>query len=1835
MPRRTAMEAECSKYRARRCRGRMPGATSAPSATASPRGDPTTCTSSAGGGCERAPVGGCLPADYGALSRMVRMTDPHSDLLTRLQRLLDDGRKSEARSLARATLDELPASAEPLLVGALQLVELRAALDMGPATQELARLCRDALNNVRGDEDLESRARLSQLRLALDLQDDAAARDAHVWLGEHRPRLAPNVLGQLFMLESQLAPSREAGCEHLLRGIASLPAGHDQLELRLVLAHVQLGVGQATESLDALLLEALENAEHHQIIYALESLAWYHYERLSAETIQRVVDSAQDRAPHVSGFLLARTGRVEEGIQTLRGGIQRESEHLRARSLHILLPLLPNGPERRRHVDELEQLLDRDDHPEARHDLAWAQAQLASAERDVELMERALANARRAAPSLARVGTETVVDVLAELIVLRSGEPTAELGKLGTELLRTVIESGILGTAEAELRAASAMTMYGPLCHTEVLESAAALAALSAPSDAHEKAREMIVARCVWLLGRQRGDTADPGDWPSGPFDDAPQWLIDLCLGIERPVTPDELQVERGLLLRVIDARPDVADHLLATMVRSWETATGDWVGELEDSIVNGVERPINFGPNAWPKLHAAVEQLRTRSKRAWLDGLAATLSRARGETPPAATAPAQAASTSEYLQMLFARARATSERVRQMGTRDCEPETELARAQYCEALAAAEHAGDVVMLFHIRVGYGNALRWGSKPDLEAALRQYRAAESLGVDDQQALAKLWKVWGDGLCERGGDDDLREAYQLISKSIENRTGRLRAESLLSAELVAARHPDFDTETRLRRSIQHMLDATRAGPEIADEIIPDLCLHIAELIRQAPRDHGMGGVLDELQRRHPQHVGYIHQARRGVGQSVDPELLESVPYMMMDPDCSVAMRAAGMIADPATTWAEMPEQVRGSSSIENLRAMSLRDDPERLRAEIARLSEDQTTEGATGRQVAQVVLIAQLVRLGRRDESEARRATATARRALRDHPAPRTREVLGTLLSMTWQAHESSDKVPMCDFDLSRELAAEAVEVVGGVERASSDVVVLLARGHRYARTGDRNEHLRRARALYAGLHARALAAGDGDTAAISLNHQVDAELEMAVGDRRVRLREGIATLERARSLARSARRIAEIDVSIAWYMTQLSDRVDEAERRTLLEQALARFDSVDRSAAPSVANLEHLRSVCLGSLEQCRNGEQAAVEFYEKQVADPQLSDYDRAIAQHNLAIHVRRVPRVDSTHVLRALVLFDAAAKVREPVSARHAWETCYEAGLMLVHALRSEQGLAPELLPWERPVAVMQARSWLERALRAAMQLGPGEELVDVAVMLGRLVFDLGDFDAAAELAERSWDALRHAAPYLMFRDELRGWEANFCRNVALRLAGLALDSGIVGTGSRVRAINTEASKLVIHWLLRAQASARRPTLARIQRPETATVPWWSSWQAALDQRDPREIARLLEQLHGQEPHYLTGEPTLDETWTWLQTETEAVAIAVVLDGGHAICGVLDLDGRGTRRARVLVMPSNAPPGDEAQLIAHVKDAVLGDPTALGVHELIVKWVRESIVLPMLDYLGRPPKTVLWCPGPVLRLATPASVWAGVPIACVHSLALPRYARPKERPRSTLVVAAMKRGEHMAKSLEANAASMLNHAKRNGSARALVSAAASFGAGLQSLKPIRNTPASPEDVLAEAPNHDIVVVLAHGGAGTQEMAALECVDAEGRGVLLTGRDLAAHHDAFANATVVLLACSAGRIGGELHTPDGVAGALLAAGARAVIAPLWTVTVNVAIYTAQKLLDGFAKGLRPWQVLANLPAHVFEPGPTLDGPSPADKRAGRVVQLQSFVVWLG
>jgi hypothetical protein len=1785
------------------------------------------------------------------LSPSVHMADLDADpRLESVRCLLDEERFEEAGARAEATLAGLPASADPLLLGSLQLVIIQAEMGRGRRTQAVGLRCREALALVRGQQHVEAEVRLCALELGLELPEFGNdARDSTVWLNERRHSLRPSQLARLIVLEtvaSRLMGVEHEACEVLRRGIDELAGTPEQRIIRLEHARARLVNGELVEKLDELLLEVIDRDSSRREIALVEAIVWDHHGKLGDPIVVRTLEWARDRSPNLCGFVLARRGQVDEALETLRRGVRAAAGKVRDGCAHVLLELLPDDAvaERLRCAEQLEAALDRDDNPATRHDVAVAMSIVARVNKDPGLMERALGNARRAAVGLAstgeHVGHELVVGLLAELIEMRSSRPTADLAQLARQLVVPApsVPAELLGQARA--LAAHWLTLMGPICHPQVLAVAQTLVELAQVDMPEHGELDLLRARCRWLRDLQQGTSVEPGNGPKGLLDDAPQWLINLTGGASVRVLPDELQKALGQITMVVDARPDVADHLLACLLQAWESARGPWVAQLEVVLANCVELAPHTGQDAWPELRAALDDALSRDDRPWLRTLSTTVSRARREDVGVDASPRQgSASASERAHALLVQGRRFSDLARD--PRSSERAANSARAidLMRAALEAAREAGDSCMEFHVQVGLGNALQWGPEPDLEAAFNCYAAAEGLDVDDDQALAKLWKVKGDALVERGRDEDLRQAEAMIGRSLTLRTGRLRAETLLSASTVAERHPDLDNEQRLLRSINFLMDAVRADRDVGQAAVPHLCKQLVELRRVSPGNHGVNERLAELERRHPEHRVHIERARHGVGDQVVAGFAETVAHAMTDPDTSFVFRLKSLLIDPDEQIAQMPSHILAQVSRADIRKRlaehCIRGQPTRVDAELSRLRGETKSEAAVGRLVGEVLLLAELVRLGCREAAETRRATTTARDAIRTSASPQTRAALLFMLAELWHPRDPSNTPPTSDIDLSRELASEAVDAGRGEQHANPDVIVLLARSHRYARTGDRNQHLRTARDIYARLHERARTAGDGDLAALALHHQVDAEMEMAVGDRGERLRDGIRKLQFAVNLARAPGRVAEIQISIAWYMTTLANFVSEDEQLAILDEALALFDAVDRSAAPPICNLDNLRGICEAARIRLRAGPEVQIEIWETKLADPSLSSYDRAIFQHNLAIRLRRSTTVTAAQVLRAIEMFEAAALVREPVSARHGWETCFEAGLMIVQALLSDSGLAPELLPWGPQESITRARDWLQRAIAAATQLGRGEELADAALVLAWLATAVPELELASELAEQAWSALRQTTPYLVSSGNQRAREASLARQLALRFTALSLDDGVVGVGTgSVRALGTSAGELVVRWLLRAQASARRPLVARIERPRTASATWWSSWQRALDDRNGAELNTLLEQVHTQEPDYLTGEPSLDETWRWLEAESDSVAIAVVLAPSMAVCVLLNVGEDGKRWTRVLSLPAGTPPGDEEQLVKLVEPMIHGGPAALSIHASMVEWARQSIVAPILEFLGLAPKTVLWCPGPVLRLVAPSALWAGVPVACTHSLALPRL-DVKPRPRSSLIAAAIPRKDVLVKEVSRAVQSLVAEASRMGPVRILVSAGEAHGKRVFDRETVRDTPASAADLLAEAPSHDLVVLIAHGRAGAEDRTTLACVKADGSIDRLTGSDLAKHRDAFTGATVILMSCESGRIGGYQHAPDGIAGALISAGAFAVIAPLWSVYLSVAGQVAGAVVRGLSRTRSPWKVLAELPATILAGGPVLDEPTSEQRHEGRRVQRQSFVVWLG
>jgi len=161
------------------------------------------------------------------------------------------------------------------------------------------------------------------------------------------------------------------------------------------------------------------------------------------------------------------------------------------------------------------------------------------------------------------------------------------------------------------------------------------------------------------------------------------------------------------------------------------------------------------------------------------------------------------------------------------------------------------------------------------------------------------------------------------------------------------------------------------------------------------------------------------------------------------------------------------------------------------------------------------------------------------------------------------------------------------------------------------------------------------------------------------------------------------------------------------------------------------------------------------------------------------------------------------------------------------------------------------------------------------------------------------------------------------------------------------------------------------------------------------------------------------------------------------------------------------------------------------------------------------------------------------------------------------------------------------------------------------------------------------ESLLSRVRDHDVLVAIAHGQSSSPETAALLFVGRDGSVDPLDVEMLQQHGDRFTGLTIILLSCESGRVFDSFHDPGGVAGALIAAGARAVVAPMWPVRLDVAEAIAQAVLDGLAVGLAPWQALASTqPARTG--GPALGpGPSLGSQRLAETLQRAAFVTWVG
>ncbi|HZI12439.1 MAG TPA: CHAT domain-containing protein, partial [Myxococcus sp.] len=502
----------------------------------------------------------------------------------------------------------------------------------------------------------------------------------------------------------------------------------------------------------------------------------------------------------------------------------------------------------------------------------------------------------------------------------------------------------------------------------------------------------------------------------------------------------------------------------------------------------------------------------------------------------------------------------------------------------------------------------------------------------------------------------------------------------------------------------------------------------------------------------------------------------------------------------------------------------------------------------------------------------------------------------------------------------------------------------------------------------------------------------------------------------------------------------------------------------------------------------------------------------------------------------------------------------------------------------------------------------------------------LSRAAPSIAALEAAAG---EGWSALDEARPYLLLDERAGVLEARLAAAVAHVLADRLAEGSLVGVAEGLGfVLSGERAELVLRWMVRAAGAAQRRLAGRTARPAGASHAAWVEWLAAIRTGDWRTIEHALDALRQGAPTFLRGEPELEGTWSWLRSRPGAAAAAVLGEGRDLLAAVLTHDGH--NRVLVTRLAAEAPPCDEATVARGL--------TAEGPSEeyqALLEWARRHITGPLEGLLPRGPSQLLWVPTGALRVLAPTDLWPSVPVTCAVRLDL--QTRPaRTRPRRTLLtVADPGPGTPLSipNSIEMGAL-LARMAQDLGPLRVRMSRGADYGQALGVPCPeLVEGPASPDDILRELAEADVAMLLCHGEMEGPRQARLLLVDGTGALVPLEMERLSEDPWRVAGAMVVLLSCQTGRVGDWIHQAAGLAGALLAGGARSVIAPLWPVLLDPALEVGNAVLGTLASGEDVAVSLRGLQAR--DSGPALGRQSRAQREQEKAWSLRAFVHWAG
>jgi len=1757
-----------------------------------------------------------------------------------VQTELQRGQKTEAVRRGQELLELVKGQESVVELSMLELSVGLALLEAKGPIAESRRLLQSGLGRVRGvDRYNGATARLHLVRFGLAAGDRELIEEHLAVFRDQKARLAGTLLVDAARLEVEFLIAFGVTAFPTLLDDARRAARGTRRQPLLELEHLRLclALGETVDPVDAV-VAALDAPRDAELDRLLLQVVCAHGEGLPHQVLRRALAVVPgDSRPSDRARILVHLGETPEAIALLRESLRGSTAGgTRLACTHLLVCLLSPGAGRERleACSTLENLLEEvEDIPHVRIDLA--EALRLAADGDESILRRALAHAERAAEGLAvgveeRQGRRVRALLLNDLALACCTRSSFEQAEEARWLLEDhPLPSETLGAIRHAV--AHNLLVPGKLAHPDAIEVAALLVSL-AERDLGPVEKVMAVAD---RLDAVRGSTSSllrSEEVLQGLDEHIPTWIVDVVRGPGRDVSPDELARHLEPLQAALYVRSDTADRVLAQLLPLQARMSSGGRAAFLHLVEAAVQRE---GHGVWPALSRAIEATRKKDRNSRLEAIARQLRRARGddrvEPPPPTTRmdPEEAWDRGVELMRLV----------------QADPHHEEAEARIAEArrlLAGAVKRAKNKWRSHrasFLISLGNAWKIPPNEDLDRALRIYAKVARMNLHPDQE-GQLWKVQGDALRLRGTPKDLRRALPLLERAARRREGWTRAEALVAAARVAREHPDFDDDARVIRAAELLMDATAADAGHVSHAMSLLVMLLWDWQGRRPDDQRPRRLRATLKRRYPDRTAEIDRPATpppaSIGEKLVRELEHPAAAAMMD--VLHRLRSPAQILQGMTDFGGQFGPSVEAAVRETALRESLYDDIEGKERLLGELDAHVGDEEAPGIAVAKVALLAALTRHGRRRVEEVRKATATARGEAGRVEESAVRAALLRELARTWCADDHAAD-PVRDFSLVVELAEEALKLLDGDLLEDIDVLELLARGLRYSGAGDIQANLRESIRLreiqveYLRRH------WGGDSLANALHCLADAISQLGEGERTARLKEGEQLILEAIAIA-SPRWKAKYTSSLAWQQTQIALRTPVSEGDAPFRKALATFDRVDTSMLDphSLRNHEGNRDVCVSSLARLSKGKEAEVAFWRARVKElGEAPPHVLATARHNLANALLHGEEVPLDVVEEGLSLCRLALEVRTlAADARHCWETALLAGGALAPVLAASLDRSTGRLPSSRAKSWREARSWLQLAIRAGRELGSGSELARAAFTLIGLVRSAPSLGQAVEVGEESWRAVSDAAPLLLFSDSHRLQEAETATQAALEYAYRFAREGLHGVGTDiVFALDGEAAGTVVRWLVRGQAPLRRPLDSRLSKPAEVPHEAWLEWIAAVESRNPMELVRPLRRVRESAPRFLGSDPSLEATWRWLASRPGSVALSVVHASPVSVAAILRVTTDGRRRTQILGLPLGPPPVDGATLGERLRLAVEEPATAEMTHQGVAEWARAGIAAPTLRFLGEPPTTILWCPARMLRGIAPSSIFPGLPVATTAGLPLPDLTQVAARPRSTLVLLAdPDRDPHALGEAGLQAFEhLLAKAQSRGVSTGVASVGDRFGAPL--VRGAVNAPASPRAVLARVPEHDLVVAIAHGSAESPESAALLLVDETGATVELDVSALQEHAGRLTGLNVLLLSCEGGRIFDAFHEPGGVAGALISAGARTVVAPLWPVRLDIAEQVAGAILDGMADGAAPWEVLAGLQVSGGD-GPVL-GPAPSlgVQRAAVQMQRAAFVTWVG